>query len=301
MRIKTILKTWLLLAAMLFAMGAGAQKSESDMLNYINTQLPSASSIKMAVLRDVLQEMVKSSWNTTDDMPAFVRYSEDGASWHATYTAADIYVSLSNDGVTWSDAVLASDLFGLPEKALPVSGDLLLIEDSEDGYAKKRVTVNALGVGGGSGGIDSVWQVFNTDTEQLVSYYYAGGILLDSSTADLSDTYLKIADSDVPTVTIPVSGSLTTSVAAMIEGTDYPTGWTFNVIEGKDLQINHDAGRYVTAISVSYNVSGVAYQYLVPFQTAYNNFINTDLNTTTIVSLSGKYTATKLRIGLIFE
>lgn len=58
-----------------------------------------------------------------------------------------------NDADAIHDDV-ASEILAVALKSTPVSADLLLIEDSADAYAKKRITVGTLGVGGGSYHID---------------------------------------------------------------------------------------------------------------------------------------------------
>lgn len=48
----------------------------------------------------------------------------------------------------------SSEIDGLTEKTTPVAGDWVMIEDSEDGFAKKKVDIDSLlGGGGGGGGV----------------------------------------------------------------------------------------------------------------------------------------------------
>lgn len=55
----------------------------------------------------------------------------------------------------------AGEIQAIAEKESPVAGDLLLIEDSEDSYAKKRVEMGNLPGGSGGGGTDVLMaQVF---------------------------------------------------------------------------------------------------------------------------------------------
>lgn len=52
-----------------------------------------------------------------------------------------------------------SEIYGLDLKASPADDDVVVIEDSEASYAKKKVKVSELGGGGGGGGDDLFWYV----------------------------------------------------------------------------------------------------------------------------------------------
>lgn len=64
----------------------------------------------------------------------------------------------SNPGGTVDDTAIhsdqASEFSAMTEKAAPVSADLVAIEDSEDGFTKKKVQVGNMGGGGGSTAFD---------------------------------------------------------------------------------------------------------------------------------------------------
>lgn len=57
----------------------------------------------------------------------------------------------------------AHEISGIPEKVSPVDGDIIVIEDSEDGYTKKLVQIGNLPGGGGSG-TDELVRISATDT-----------------------------------------------------------------------------------------------------------------------------------------
>jgi len=62
---------------------------------------------------------------------------------------ADVVTPVGSATAFHSDA--DGEIDGLTEKATPVAGDLILIEDSEDGFAKKKLDVDNLPGGGGGG------------------------------------------------------------------------------------------------------------------------------------------------------
>ncbi|MEJ2671231.1 MAG: hypothetical protein P8168_03305 [Deltaproteobacteria bacterium] len=79
----------------------------------------------------------------------------------------------------------AGDFADFSEKATPVNADLLLVEDSENGGAKKKVQVGNL-PGGGSGDGDVTGPASATDSN-FVAFDGATGKLIKDSTAKASD------------------------------------------------------------------------------------------------------------------
>lgn len=171
---------------------------------------------------------------------------------------------------------------------------------------------------GGGAGLDSI--PFNSLSGDLDAYF--GGV--NFYTANLDDRYIEYSDtvtiavtptqlSDslavrdsllnlskyVYTVTLPVSGTLAGSIAAMTS-TDNPYGWTFTA-NGTNLEIQHDLNRSLAGVTVKYNSSGTIYRSLVPYQTAFNTFQDEDLNNATIISISNYYSQYKLKIHLTFD
>lgn len=108
------MKKLLLLTTLFVLLFSGLSYSQNEftraeMDTYIDTNLPSASAIKMAVLRDVLHNMVTTDNNVTDDNLISTEYSEDGDNWHDPYTGADRYVRFSLDQINWTAPVLFLD------------------------------------------------------------------------------------------------------------------------------------------------------------------------------------------------
>lgn len=100
-------------------------------------------------------------------------------------------------------------------------------------------------------------------------------------------------------ITLPVNGTLSGSVSAAVEGTDYPTGWVLSV-SGGDLQIQHSLSKYPSSIIVKYNTTGSTYRQLRSFDNAYSGVLEVDTDNVTIESISAFYTAYKLKIKISF-
>lgn len=88
------------------------------------------------------------SGNWTSQAPAEAGLAE-AAHTHLEFDITD----LDHTDLTAFHRTVAGEIAAVAEKAAPVSADLLLMEDSEDSYAKKRVHVGNLP--GGSGGGDA--------------------------------------------------------------------------------------------------------------------------------------------------
>ena len=109
-----------------------------------------------------------------------------------------------------------------------------------------------------------------------------------------------ILEQSVYSITLPIEGTLSGSVAAAVEGTDYPTGWVLSA-SGGNLQVNHGLGRYTANTNVFLNSSGSSYRQLRNFDNAYSGILDVDDNNVIIESISTFYTAYKLRVKIIFE
>ena len=101
------------------------------------------------------------------------------------------------------------------------------------------------------------------------------------------------------TITLPINGTLSGSVAAAVEGTDYPKGWVL-AASGGNLQINHGLGKYPNMPIVKYNSTGSTYRQLRSFDNAYSGVLEVDDDNITIESISTFYTAYKLKIKISF-
>jgi uncharacterized protein DUF5907 len=128
---------------------------------------------------------------------------------------------LSLDQVT-NDAQLkrsANDFSTFPVKAAPVSGDLLLIEDSAAAGAKKQISIGSL-PGGGGGGSGITGGTAN-------GAMYATGATTASSTGALSDGQLMLGRSGLPPVAAGLTGTTNQIRVTPGPGTvtfDFPPG-----------------------------------------------------------------------------
>ena len=186
-----------------------------------------------------------------------------------------------------------------------------------DGEVIKRVSgVWTNGTGGaGSAAVDSlIWDF----SDGYLGWYISGSV---SDSISLDDRYVEISDtlstgifytqrqvdslvvnyqSTVFTISLPINGTLSGSVAAAVEGTDYPDGWVL-AASGGDLQVNHGLGRYTMDATVKYNTTGDTYRQLRNFDNAYSGVLDVDDENVTIESISTFYTAYKLKIHISFE
>ncbi len=101
-------------------------------------------------------------------------------------------------------------------------------------------------------------------------------------------------------ITLPVAGTLSASISAAVEGTDYESGWNLSA-SGGNLEIGHNLSNYVASVTVFYNTSGDAYRQLVNFQSAYNNIENYSQDSLSVISISEYYTQYKLKVYLLFN
>lgn len=114
---------------------------------------------------------------------------------------------------------VSAEISAVTLKATPVSGDVLLIEDSADSNAKKRVTVGSLPGGGGG----AVWTVV-TETTAARSAVASEFVLVDAATCVVT---LPAPVADARVAVKVISGTVTsievrTSGAGIdIDGTDY--------------------------------------------------------------------------------
>jgi uncharacterized protein DUF5907 len=128
---------------------------------------------------------------------------------------------LSLDQVT-NDAQLkrsANDFTSLTLKVAPVSGDILVIEDSAAGFTKKQVSIGSLPTGGGGGsGITGA---------TANGAMYATGTTTGSSTGALGDGQLMLGRSGLTPVTGTISGTTNQIRVTPGPGTltlDFPPG-----------------------------------------------------------------------------
>jgi len=203
-------------------------------------------------------------------------------------------------------------------KYMILQGDTVRLDGAQiDGEVIKRVSgVWTNGTGGsGSAAVDSlIWDF----SDGYLGWYISGSV---SDSISLDDRYVEISDtlstgifytqrqvdslvvnyqSTVFTISLPINGTLSGSVAAAVEGTDYPDGWVL-AASGGDLQVNHGLGRYTMDATVKYNTTGDTYRQLRNFDNAYSGVLDVDDENVTIESISTFYTAYKLKIHISFE
>ena len=100
------------------------------------------------------------------------------------------------------------------------------------------------------------------------------------------------------TITLPASGTVAGRVAAAVETTNYPTGWTLAASSGISLLITHTlTGRRLSNINVFEEPSG---RLSVPFYTAFSGILNPP-DTDTILIEGLNPTPDALRIELVFN
>ena len=87
----------------------GQELTRAELNTYIDATLPSASAIKMSVLRAVLKEIVFSENNVPDDKLIGAEYSNGGAIWHTIYVGSDRYVRFTSDQINWTEPILILD------------------------------------------------------------------------------------------------------------------------------------------------------------------------------------------------
>jgi hypothetical protein len=189
-----------------------------------------------------------------------INFSIDNATlWHYPWVSGDLYMRLSADfGITWTDGIFLS-------------------------YSPTD-----------AGGWDSVvWD----DTTGNLNFFK--GVDLDF-TVNLDDRYALLADAvkSVFSISLPINGTLAGSIAAAVEGTDYPVGWVLTASSG-NLLIEHNLGRYGADVTVSYNLSGTEYKFLRPFVDAFQGYTNLDDNNFRVETISTRYTQSILKLYII--
>lgn len=240
-----------------------------------------------------------------------------------------VWVFAQNDNIRVETLKLTdfmyNDASGNVDTLIAVNPDstdqFLIMNVSDPESALDAVNYRTLQEYGDSGGIDSM--VFNSGNGIL--RIYVGANIIASDTLD--DRYVELSDSitqwvtisqlvdsldyldsvitadlaaDVYEIELPIAGTLSGSIIAAVEGTDYPTGWNLSA-SGGNLEIGHNLSRYVANVTVFYNTSGTAYRQLVNFQTAYNNIHNYSNDSLSVVSISEYYSQYKLKVYLLFK
>lgn len=146
----------------------------------------------------------------------------------------------------------------------------------------------------------SSWDSVVFDTANGNLNLYKGAVLDFTENLDGRYALTSAAKQVIYKITLPVNGTLSGSVAAAVEGTDYPTGWVL-AASGGNLQINHGLTRYAMNARVKYNVSGNQYRHLKDFENGYSGLLDVDSDNLTIEGISTFYTAYKLQILISFE
>jgi hypothetical protein len=92
------------------------------------------------------------------------------------------------------------------------------------------------------------------------------------------------SEGSVFSITLPSSTTIAGRIAGAI---DVPTGWTLSEgANSANLDIEHNLGRRVANVSVTYLISGTEYKALVPFNNAYSTFSTQDTNNLRIEGLT---------------
>lgn len=169
------------------------------------------------------------------------------------------------------------------------------IDVNDTTLATKQYVLNTTGAGNGW---DSL--TWNNTTGQIV-WWYAGS-RIDSMNIDnryvlLSDSTSQYLTADsinnlvnqsgmqaVYSITLPSSTTIAGRIAGAI---DVPSGWTLSEgANSANLDIQHNLGRRVANVSVTYLLSGTEYKALVPFNNAYSTWSTQDTNNLRIEGLT---------------
>lgn len=118
-----------------------------------------------------------------------------------------------------------------------------------------------------------------------------------SLVSDVEIARLALVGENARTITLPINGTLTGSVAA---ATDVPAGWVLSTVGG-DLKIQHGLLKYASGVNVFYNSAGSSYRQYRNFADAYSGILNVDNNNLTIESITQDYTGYIIRIQILFE
>ena len=104
----------------------------------------------------------------------------------------------------------------------------------------------------------------------------------------------------IPTITLPSDTTVEGRITGLIEGTDYPTGWSLSVGESEfDLLITHNKGKKVFDIKV-YSVDSLGKErMLIPFDNAYSGILTIDSNSVQIEALSEVQRQLKIYIEFV--
>lgn len=189
-----------------------------------------------------------------------IEFSADNSAWHYGWASGDLYIRFSSDyGSTWSDGIYLS-------------------------YSAS----------GASGWDSVVWD----DTAGNLNFY-KGAVLDETVNIDGRYALTAAAQQSVYEITLPINGTLAGSIAAAVEGTDYPTGWIL-VANGVNLEIEHNLNRKSASIDVAYNYTGDWYRQIRGFNDGYQGHVY-DSDNTIVEGIKNLYTAYKMRITILFK
>lgn len=135
----------------------------------------------------------------------------------------------------------------------------------------------------------------------VTSSTLAGYVTVVSGKSLIADTEiarLLTLKQNIYTLTLNASSDVATRLVGLIEGTDYPTGWTLAASSSVDLLVTHTlTGRKIVDVKV-YEIDGTEERLAKPFSDAYSGILGDGLT----VLIEGLDTlAVDLRIELIFN
>lgn len=165
--------------------------------------------------------------------------------------------------------------------------------------------------------VDSVTNEYDELTGNLSTYWYIGPTQYgptvenldgrDVQYSDSTDVYytqhyldsaLAVAGEQAGfEITLPIAANLSLSVAAAVEGTNYPTEWVL-AASGNDLIITHNLNRRSGAPDVYYDLlNDDNFQLSRPFTDAFQGCIMNE-NSVTIQTLKNYYTSYEMKITI---
>lgn len=103
-----------------------------------------------------------------------------------------------------------------------------------------------------------------------------------------------------PVITLPSDTTVEGRITGLIEGTDYPTGWSLSVGETEfDLLITHNKGKKIFDVKI-YSVDSLGKErMLIPFNNAYSGILAIDSNSVQIEALAGVQRQLKIYISFV--
>lgn len=128
-------------------------------------------------------------------------------------------------------------------------------DGTDDTDAVNVQQLNAVAVG--QGWDEAVWDDASGDLTFNIATVFNSLVNLDGRYPTVAEVEALIsAGGNIPpTLIMPTGTSVQERINGMVEGTDYPTGWTLTA-DGLNLVITHNLGRNLADVTIWANISG---------------------------------------------